>query len=107
MKLIIATIMTVTGLQLLVCHFSLWWLLSLVARVLFTLRRIGAVIPIRRLIITECVGLALMFLFYVLFRKGDLPVMRMLLNTLFCVISFGIMIYDDVTYVYDTVDVED
>lgn len=107
MKIIITLLIALTGLQLLTCHLSLWWFISLAARLLFILRRIGAIIPVNRLMITEGVGLAIMLLFYLLFRKGEMPVMRMLLNILFSGLSCAIMIYDDLTKVYDTVDVEE
>ncbi len=107
MKIILLLMTIVTGVQLYFCHLSLWFLMSLIARLLFAARRVGAIIPVKRLVITEGVGLAFMLLFYILFKKGAFPVMRAVINVVCCLAACGIMVYDDVTYVYDTVDVEE
>lgn len=106
--IVILTLLTVlTVAEMFVCHFTLWWLIVLVDRGLFALRRIGAILPVKRLIITEGVAVFLMFLFHLLFSKGNIPWSRMLLTVLFNAVACGIMLWDSIFMVYDTVDIDE
>lgn len=100
MNVFIAIILVVTVLQFIVCKLSLWWLICLIARALFCLRIIGATFNVKKLCITEGVSCACMLLFHMVFSKGEIPWVKILLFALFCVFSCVMMFLDDILYVY-------
>lgn len=97
----------ITVVELFVCHFHLWWVLALIARLLFCLRLVGATFKIKRLIVTEGVAWACMLVWNMLFAKGNMPWLRILLFLGFAVISTIVMIVDDMLATYVTRDAED
>lgn len=107
MSVIIVLIIICTVLQLVVCHFTFWWILCCLARLLFSMRMIGATFKVRKLAILEGVSLGVMFLFYILFKGDNVPWLRVLFNILFSVICIGLMFIDDMLYVYTIEDVEE
>ena len=106
MNVIIFSILVVTVLQLIICHFSLWWLIVLICRLLFMCRIIGATFKVKNLAIGEGVAIAAMLIFDMLFAKG-MPWLRILFFILFSLISVGLMFLDDILYVYTIEDVDD
>lgn len=107
MNIIIALILIVTVGEVFVCHFTLWWLLALISRILFSLRIIGATIKIKTLCILEVIALASMLLFNMIFAKGHIPWLRIGLFALCMIICCGLMFIDDLLYVYVIEDEED
>lgn len=107
MTVIIALLIADTIMQLVFCHISLWWLISLVCRILFCCRVIGATFQAKKLAIGEGVALACMLLFYIMFSKNGVPWLRLILNILFTGISVVLMYLDDLLYVYVIEDVDD
>lgn len=108
MNAIIVLLLIDTVVQLLVCHFTLWWVIALICRLLFCCRIIGATFKVKRLAIGEGVACGSMLLFNMLF-SGDngMPWVRLLLFILFSVISVALMYLDDILYVYIIEDVDD
>lgn len=100
MNAIIIVVIITTILQLLFCHFSLWWIIALIARVLFSLRIVGATFKVKHLAVVEGVAFICMLLFNMLFKKGAVPWGRLGLFLLFSAIAVGVMFLDDILYVY-------
>lgn len=94
--------------QVVFCHFSLWWIISLIARIAFCSRIIGATIKVKKLAIAEGIAFAAMFLFNWLF-KGDnpMPWVKILLYFVFTAVAIGLEYLDDILYVYVIEDMED
>lgn len=97
----------ITIIELFVCHFHLWWILALIARLLFSLRLVGATFKVKRLIVTEGVACACMIVWNMLFSKDNMPWLRILLFIGFALISAATMLIDDMLATYVTRDVED
>lgn len=100
MNAIIGILIIDTVIQLIVCKFSLWWLISLVCRLLFCCRILGATIKVKKLSIGEIVSFGSMFLFNMLFAKDGMPWLRIGLHLLFSCIAIVLMYLDDLLYVY-------
>ena len=107
MNAIIISTIVLTLAQMIICKFSLWWLIALVARFLFCLRIIGATFKVKHLAIVEGVALALCLLYNMLFKKGAVPWLRIGLFTAISLICVGLMFLDDLLYVYVIEDEED
>ena len=101
------TIAVITAIELFVCHFTLWWVIALVARAMFSLRLLGAVFKIKTLAITEGVALGCMLVWNMIFAKSSMPWLRIIMFAIFGLVCVGIMIIDDITEVYVSVDEED
>lgn len=107
MNWIIVLLIVDTVIQLFACHFNLWWIIAVIARFLFCLRIVGATIKVKTLTILEIVAFACMLVFNMVFAKGSLPVLRLLLFAFFSGISCLLMFLDDMLYVYVIEDDED
>ena len=104
MSVIIALIGILTVVQLIVCHFSLWWLIALICRGAFCLRIIGATFKVRSFAIGEGVAFALMLLFYALFKKDAIPWVRIGIYALLTLSVLGLELLDGFLYVYTVED---
>lgn len=104
---ILLLLLSLTTAELFTCRFTLWWLIVFVDRFLFSLRRIGAVLPAKRLVITEGVATVIMLLFHLVMSKGNIPWQRMGFTILFNLASCGVMLWDHFFMVYETVDITD
>lgn len=107
MSWVIVLLIVDTLIQLFVCHFSLWWIMALIARFLFCLRIVGDTIKVKNLAIVEAVALASMFVFNTVVAKDSFPIIRILLFALMSGISCVLMFLDDILYVYVTEDDEE
>lgn len=107
MNIIIFLLLADTVVQLLVCHFSLWWFIALICRILFCCRIIGATFKVRKLIVGEGVAFGIMLVWSMLFNGGSFPIMRVLLFLLMSLISVCLMLVDDLLYVYVIEDADD
>ncbi len=107
MNIIIFFILVFTVIQLIVCHFSLWWLIGLVCRILFSARIIGATFKQQPLTIAEGIGIAAMFLFHIMFKGDAIPWGRDLLFVLFSLLCIGLEYLDSLLYVYTVEDEDD
>lgn len=107
MTAIIAFILIDTVIQLFVCKFSLWFLLSVIARLLFSCRAIGATFKVKTLAIVEIVAIACMWLWHIVFKGDGFPWLKFGLFILFNAISCFLMYVDEIFYVYVIEDVED
>lgn len=96
-----------TVIELFACHFSLWWILALIVRGLYSLRIVGATFKVKRLAITEMVAFGCMLLWNMLFSKENMPWLRLLLFLGCAVISCITMFIDDMYFVHVTLDAED
>ena len=47
MSWIIILLIVDTVIQLFACHFTLWWIIAIIARILFCLRIVGATIKVK------------------------------------------------------------
>ena len=107
MNAIIISIIVLTLAQVIICHFSLWWFIALIARIMFSLRIIGATFKVKHLAIVEGVALAICLLYNTLFKKGAVPWLRIGLFAVISLICVGLMFLDDLLYVYVIEDEED
>lgn len=107
MNIFIALIILVSVVQLFACHISLWWFIAVIARLLFSLRIIGATFKVKKLCIVEGVAFACMLVFHMVFSKGSIPWLRLLLFLVLSAISCLCMFLDDLLYVYVVEDDED
>lgn len=107
MNVFIIIIAVLTVIQLFTCHFSLWWILAVIARVMFSLRVVGATFKVKKLAILEGVAWACMIVFHMVFSKGNLPWIRLLVFAVLSVLCVLLMFLDDILYVYVTEDDED
>lgn len=106
MTWIIITLWLITAIQLIVCHFSLWWIIALICRILFTFRIVGATFKVRNLAIGEAVAFGAMVIFNMMFAGETFPWLRLLLFALLSLISVALMFIDDIFYVYVIEDEE-
>lgn len=97
----------VTLLQLIICKFSLWWIICLVCRLLFCCRIFGATIKIKKLAIGELVAIGSMFFFNLLFASEGFPWLRFVLFIVFCGVALVLEYIDDLLNVYVIEDEED
>lgn len=104
MNAIMIVLIIDTALQLTLCKFSLWYIITLCARVMFMARMFGIAFKIKTCMIIEAVAWCSMLLFHFLFHKGNLPWMHILLYLLFGGIACLLMFLDDFLYVYVTQD---
>lgn len=93
--------------EVFVCHFTLWWVLAIIARLLFSLRIVGATFKVKRLAITEGIAVACMIVWNMIFAKGHIPWLRIGIFLLFAIVSCVIMIVDDFYFVHVTLDEEE
>lgn len=107
MNAIIILLIIDTIIQLIVCHFSLWWLIALICRLLFCCRIIGATFKVKKLAIGECVAVGLMLVFDMMFSGDGMPWVRIGLYLLFTLIAIVLMYLDDILYVYVIEDEEE
>lgn len=107
MNVIIGVILGSTVLQLFVCKFSLWWIISVIARVLFSLRIIGATFQVKKLCIVEGVAVACAVLFNMIFKSDNVPWIRLLILAAFSLLNAFLMFLDDILYVYVIEDDEE
>lgn len=107
MNVIIALIIIITILQLILCHFNLWWIIALICRILFCCRILGATFKVKNIAIGEGVAFASMLLFNMLFAGENFPWLRILLFALHSLICVGLMYLDSILYVYVVDDDDD
>jgi hypothetical protein len=107
MNAIIVLLIIDTIIQLITCHFTLWWLISFVCRLLFCCRIVGATFKVKKLAIGELVAFGCMLLFNMLFAKNGIPWIRLILTLLFSAIAVGLEYLDDLMYVYVIEDEDD
>lgn len=107
MNVFIILILIATILELLICKFSLWWIIAVIARLLFCLRVVGATFNVKKLCVTEGVAVGCMLIFNMLFHKGAIPWLRVFAFLLFAVFNCVMMFLDDILYVYVIEDDED
>lgn len=107
MSVIIILLIIDTVIQLLVCKLSLWWIISLICRALFCCRAIGATFKVKTLCKVEIVGIAVMWLFHIIFKGDGFPWLRFFLFILFSAVACFLMFLDEWLYVYVIEDVED
>ena len=107
MTLILIVIIVATIAEIIICHFSFWLFLSLIGRVIFSLRSIGAVMKVRISWILEGVGLGLMLLWDLLFHKGAVPWKNIGIFALFAIAICICEGVDEMMFVYVTEDDED
>lgn len=107
MNAIIIAIIVFTILQVVVCKFSLWWLIALVCRLLFACRIVGATIKVKNLCIGEAVAFGAMFIFNMMFSGDSFPWLKLFLFLLMSAICCFLMFLDDILYVYVIEDDED
>lgn len=107
MSAIIILVIIATLAQVILCHFSLWWIIAVICRVAFCMRVIGALFKVRSLAIGEGVAVALMVVYNMVVHKGALPWGRMGIFLLISLIVLGLELLDTYMYVYDVEDYEE
>lgn len=107
MSVIIVLIWILSIIQVVACHFSLWWIIAMICRFMFCLRMIGAIFKMRSFAIGEGVAFAIMFLFYALFKKDAIPWIRIGVYALITLSVLGLELLDSFLYVYTIEDDED
>ncbi len=107
MNAIIVLMLLDTIAQLYFCHFSLWWLLSLLCRLVFCLRILGVTVKVKKLAVAEALVCGAMLLFDSLFHKGGIPWLHILIYLVFSLVSVGLQYLDDLLYVYVVEDLDE
>lgn len=108
MSFIIVLLIIITILQVILCKFSLWWIIALISRLLFCSRLIGATIKIKKLAIAEGIAFAAMLLFNWMFKgENGMPWIKLVAFLLFSLISVGLEYLDDILYVYVVEDLKE
>lgn len=107
MSWIIVLIIILTIAQVIVCHFSFWWLLALICRCVFCMRIIGATFKLKSIAIGEGVAAAIMFVWHMIFSKDAMPWVRIGLFVLFSLLVVGLEALDGILYVYDIEDYDE
>ena len=100
MSVIIVLIWILSIIQLIACHFSLWWIIAIICRIAFCLRLIGAI----SFAIGEGVAFVIMVLFYALFKKDAIPWIRIGVYALITLSVLGLELLDSFLYVYTVED---
>ncbi len=104
MLVILGLILLNTIAEFYFCHFSVWILIAIIGRILFSLRMIGVVVKIKTLLILEISAIVCKMIWDFLWKKGNIPWINIGLFILFGAISIGIMLIDNLFYVYVTED---
>lgn len=104
---ILITIATVTVSQLLLCGFSFWWLLAFIARTMFSMRAIGALIKIEYTYILEGIAIAIMLLWKAMYHSKGWDIKEIIITLAAAVICCTIVTIDNILYVYVVEDEED
>lgn len=104
MSVIIVLIMLLSVIQVVACHFSLWWIIAMIFRGAFFLRVIGAVFKVKTFAIGEGVAFVIMLLFYALFKKDAIPWILILVYALITLSVLGLELLDSFLYVYTVED---
>ena len=107
MSVIIILLVFDTIMQMIVCKFSLWWIVALITRALFCCRAIGATFKVKNLAIAEGVDIGFMILFHIIFKGSGFPWGRTLLFIGFTILALFLEFLDDWLFVYTIEDVED
>lgn len=105
MNIIILGVIIDTIAQLYFCRISLWWIISLVTRILFCTRILGIVVKVKKLLTAEVVAISGMFLWNILFKTKDFPWLNLLLMLVFTGICVGLEFLDEILYVYVIEDI--
>ena len=98
MALTFVSVAVLTFIKLIICKFSFWICIDIVAVVLFCLRSVGATFKIKVLCILHGVSLGLWLLWTFMFggwEKWPYMLAYLVINLIIC----GIMIYEDIAYV--------
>ena len=104
MSAIIVFIILGTIGQLFVCGFSLWYIISLICRIIFALRCMGIIFKTIPIFVGECVALATMIVWDFVIHKGSIPWLNILFTLLFTLFVVGLEWLDGVFYVYEVLD---
>lgn len=104
---IIITLTILTVGQLIVCGFSLWWLLAFIARLLFSMRAIGAIVKAKYTFILEGVAVVIMLLWKAMYHSKGWGIKEILVTIVAAVICCVIVAVDNILYVYVVEDEED
>lgn len=99
MSLVFISLIGVTVLQVVVCGFTFQLIFSLVARVLFLMRMLGSVIPIKVSLALEGVDLFFVIL-PVIMNAGTDDWVGLLLTLLFCAGAALLYIIDNAMFLY-------
>ena len=94
-------------LQLLVCHISLWWLIAIVGRILFSLRMVGAVLKIKTTLTCEVAAVIAKILWSITFGSNSFEWKNFILFIAFSLICVLAEMFDEMMYVYITDEDED
>lgn len=106
MNLVFISLIGLTVVQVVVCGFTLPFIFSLVARVLFLLRLLGSVIPIKASLVLE--GCHLFFVILpIIMNAGSDDWIGVLLTLLFCAGAALLYIIDNAMYLYVVEDDDD
>ena len=98
MALTFVSAIVITIIKSIICGFSFWLLIDIVAVVLFCLRSIGATFKVKVLCILHGVSLGIWLLWCFMF--GGWHVWPKMIVYLICnLIICGIMLYEDIVYV--------
>lgn len=106
MNMIMFLIIALSVGQLLVCKFTLYWIIAVICRIIFMARVIGAQVKLRNLAIGEVVAFVLMVLVNMLFNKDNVPWLRILEYLAFSLVTVGLEALDGLLYVYLVEDEE-
>lgn len=99
MNLVFISLMLLTVIQQVVCGFSWPLLFSYIGRVLFLMRLIGSVIPIKVSLVFEGIHLFIVLLIIVMTGTSDDWVVTGL-TVLFCALSALLQVIDNAFYLY-------
>lgn len=107
MSIFIIIIGILTLVQLFVAKFSLWWILCLVSRILFSTRIIGTQVKFKTLCIIEGLSLGCFLLWNFVFKVPVEGWLRLLGSLVITIIVLAVMFIDNILYVYVVEDAEE
>ena len=100
-------IIVTTIIELFVCHISLWLLIAMIGRALFSLRMVGAMFKQKTLYIFEGVAIVGKILWAITLGQNNFRWSNMLLFIFFAAVCIVTEFIDDMLYVYTTDEDED
>ena len=107
MSVIVFFILVFTILQLVLGHFSLWWIIVVLGRFIFAARNFGVIVKVKSTLIPEVISSAGMVIWNILFAKNNFPWARIGWCLLFGLLCAGLECLDGLLYIYNIEDLED
>ena len=103
--LLVITIVTL--IELIITKFSLWFIIALIARLMFAARFVGAMFKQKHMCTLEGVAIACNLVWNMVMNKGHVNWVRILIFVICAALCIITELYDNSKYVYTTEDDEE